>query len=127
MVFLSSTEAEYMALAEAAKEAIYLRRFIKELGFPSLADTKIFCDNNSARKLAENSISHNRSKHIDVRHHSVREVLQNEQFEIHYTPTDKMAADMFTKVVPTSKLKECSNILGIWDDKSSRTQIEGKY
>ncbi|KAK2577751.1 hypothetical protein KPH14_012778 [Odynerus spinipes] len=95
-VALSSTEAEYMALSEAAKEATYLRRLFAELGLAKLGQVKIFCDNNGARKLAENPIFHNRSKHIDIRDHYVREVLENGEIEIVYAPTAEMAADVLT-------------------------------
>lgn len=68
-VALSSTEAEYMA--EAAKETIYLRKFFTELGFADLAEVKLFSDNCGALRLSENPVFHNRTKHIDVRHHFV--------------------------------------------------------
>lgn len=55
-VALSSTEAEYMALSEAANEAIYLRSFLLDLGFIALSETTIHCDNNGVRKLAENPV-----------------------------------------------------------------------
>ena len=60
-VALSSTEAEYMALAEATKEAIHPRGFLSELGFRTLADVKLFNDNMGAKRLAENPTFHARS------------------------------------------------------------------
>ena len=65
-VALSSTEAEYMAITDASKEAIYLIRFLKDLGHPELASVVIYNDNQGAGKLAENPVHHSRSKHIDV-------------------------------------------------------------
>lgn len=112
-VALSSTEAEYMALAEAAKEAVYLRRLLCSIGFEALARVRILCDNNGARKLAENPVFHNRSKHIDVRHHYVREVLERGELKIIYTSTDEMTADILTKGLPRQKHLRCMKLLGL--------------
>jgi len=112
-VALSSTEAEYMALSEASKEGVYLRHFLSDLGFESLTQVCIKCDNNGARKLAENPVFHGRSKHIDVRHHFVREVLKNEELVIEYASTNEMAADILTKGVSKQKHMKCLELLGI--------------
>jgi len=112
-VALSSTEAEYMALSEAAKEAIYLKRLLTELGFYELAEVKVYIDNNGARKLAENPVFHNRTKHIDVRHHFVREAIEREHLTVSYTTTEDMAADMLTKGLAGPKLRKCIDLLGL--------------
>lgn len=125
-VALSSTEAEYMALTEAAKEAIYLQRFLKELGFDELTKVKVYCDNNGARKLAENPIFHHRTKHIDVRHHFIREVLEDGLLEVTYCATEDMAADILTKGLSGPKTKRCLEILGVEDVDKTSLHIEGK-
>lgn len=102
-----------MALAEAAKQATYLRQFLLQIGFPDIANIKVFCDNNGARKLAENTIFHNRTKHIDVRHYYVRETLDQGILTIEHVPTTEMASDMLTKGVSAPKLKKYLNILGL--------------
>lgn len=112
-VALSSTESEYMALTEATKQATYLRNFLLQIGFPETANIKIYCDNNSARKLAENPVYHSRTKHIDVRHHYVREALDQGILTVEHVPTTEMASDMLTKSVPAPKLKKCLGILGL--------------
>lgn len=70
-VALSSTESEYMALTEAAKETVYLRRFLSELGADVPCPTRIINDNISAQRLAENPIFQARTKHIHIRYHFV--------------------------------------------------------
>ena len=125
---LSSTEAEYMALSEAAKDATYLRRLLVELGFAKLGEVTIFCDNNGARKLAENPVSHDRSKHIDVRHHYVRKVLENGEVKIVYTPTAEMAADVLTTGLAKQKHTKCLDLLGMMEIRvptSSRLESRG--
>lgn len=115
-VALSSTEAEYMALTEAAKEAVYLRRLLSELGFDKLGHVSLFCDNNGAQKLAKNAIFHNRTKHIDIRYHFIRHILKTEDhFEIEYVSTNDMAADVFTKGLSRCKLHRCLELIGIQD------------
>jgi len=114
-VALSSTEAEYMALSEASKEAVYLRRLLKDLGFGKFAQVKVLCDNNGAKKLAENPVFHNRSKHIDVRYHFVREALESDELSIAYTPSEEMAADLLTKRLPKPKRVKCMTLLGLRD------------
>lgn len=86
---LSSTEAEYMSLSEAAKEAIYLRKFLLELGFDSIAGMRMFCDNQSALKLSENLVFHGRTKHIDLRHHFIRSALVEKLLTVEYIPTGR--------------------------------------
>ena len=97
-VAISSTEAEYMALTEATREAVYLRRFLNK--FDTVAEdraTKIYCDNQSAAKLVQNPMFHGRTKHIDVRHHYVREIFQQGIIGICYMPSNEMPADLLTK------------------------------
>ena len=96
-VALSSTEAEYMSLTEASKEAIYIRRFMSEIGLPIKGATLIHNDNQAAQKLARNHVFHSRSKHIDIRHHFVRNALKGGHVEIKYMTTEKMPADVLTK------------------------------
>nr|CAH7736890.1 unnamed protein product [Callosobruchus chinensis] len=102
-VALSTMEAEYMGATEAAKEAIYLKKFVTELGFERLADITLYSDSMSAIKLAENPRFHSRSKHIDVRYHFVREALEGNKFKLLFTPTSEMAADILTKGLPRPK------------------------
>jgi hypothetical protein len=95
----SSMEAEYIALAEAAKEAEWLRKLEVEI-FPKLKPLKptlIYEDNHSAIKLTNNPIHSNRSKHIDVRYHKIQELVANKVIVIEYKPTADMVADIMTK------------------------------
>lgn len=71
-VALSSTEAEYMALAEATKDGIYISEFLKELELSKLAQLSIYNDNIGAQLLAKNPIVHPRTKHINIRFHFIR-------------------------------------------------------
>lgn len=114
-VALSTTEAEYIALAESAKECIFLRRFLREIGFDEATDISMFCDNNSAIKLAENPIFHARSKHIDIRHHFIRDLLKNKELTLRHISTNSQVADMLTKGLPKSKHVWCMKNSGLSD------------
>ena len=113
-VALSTAEAEYMALANACQEAIWLKRM-----FESLMNTKrdtpvrIYEDNQSAICMSKNPQCHGRAKHINIKFHFVREQVNNEKIELVYCPTDLMKADMFTKNLNGPKFKELRSLIGM--------------
>ncbi|KAK9695095.1 hypothetical protein QE152_g33107 [Popillia japonica] len=112
-VALSTTEAEYMSLTTAAQEGLWLKRLQKEL-FPDVEDHyKIYCDNQSAINLASNNVFNPRTKHIDVRHHFIKELVNSNKIMLKYVKTDEMVADFLTKAVFTKKHVFCSKAVGI--------------
>ena len=104
-VALSSTEAEYQAMAAAVQEAIYLRSLMKDFGYPMEESTQIGEDNQSCIKMCHNPVMHKRSKHIDTKLHFIRERVENREVGIHYIPTDDMTADILTKSLPRVKVE----------------------
>lgn len=121
IIAVSSTEAEYVALASGAKEALWLRRFANELGYPQVEPTTIYVDNESAIKLAYNPEHHNRTKHIDVRFHFTRSLVEEKKIEICHVPTDKQAADILTKPLMKDKHEKMRKLLGMTDVGESST------
>ena len=111
---LSSTEAEYMALAATIKEAMWLRSLLREAGFPQKKPTVIYEDNQSCMLFSKNPGKHDRTKHIDIRYHYVREqVVEFKNVTLIYKPTDEMVADMNTKPLGGAKfLKFRDNAMG---------------
>lgn len=81
VVALSSTEAEYIAQADSVKEAIWLQGSIAKM-LSRVLEVKLHCDNQSAIALSKNPTFHNRTKHIDVRFHFVREVIQERKIKL---------------------------------------------
>ncbi|KAE8681319.1 hypothetical protein F3Y22_tig00111330pilonHSYRG00089 [Hibiscus syriacus] len=112
VVALSTTEAEYMAAAEAAKEALCLTGLVKELGVQQ-GGVQLLCDNQSAIHLAKNQVYRARTKHIDVRFHKIRELVASGEVLFQKVHTDENAADMFTKPVTTDKFKHCLDLLNV--------------
>lgn len=104
-VALSSTEAEYMALSSACKEVVYIRSFLREIGYNELVNkpTELYGDNLSSHQLVKNPVHHARSKHIDIRVHYIREVYSKNLIELKYVPTEDNVADVFTKNLSKSK------------------------
>ncbi|CAL1682484.1 unnamed protein product [Lasius platythorax] len=106
-VALSTVEAEYVALAFTCQEALWLRELIRETEpWKDVEPIELFCDNNGAICLTKNAALSQRTKHIDVRHHFVRESVENKKVTIKHLSTDEMIADMLTKPLARNKY-EC--------------------
>lgn len=112
VVALSSAEAEYVALTEASKEMIWLQRFMEELG-KKQESSRLYCDSQSAIHLAKNSAFHSKTKHIQLRYHFIRSVLEDGQLKLEKIHTSQNPADMLTKAVTREKLSTCSVSVGI--------------
>ena len=102
-VALSTCEAEYMALASAIQEGIYLEQLLSGVDNYQYAQTKVYEDNQGAIALARNPVNRQRCKHIDIKYHFIRENVNNGRFILEYCPTEQMIADVLTK--PATKLK----------------------
>ena len=111
-VALSTTEAEYMAIAEAVKEAIWLRALIGELSSEQ-ESTVINCDSQSAIYLTKDQMFHERTKHIDVRYHFVRDVIARGDIVVSKVSTHDNPADMMTKALPVAKFEHCLDLVGV--------------
>ncbi|GKB26670.1 hypothetical protein Tco_0866071 [Tanacetum coccineum] len=112
VVALSTTEAEYMALTEAVKESIWLKGLLIELGV-NLRSVVVNCDNQSSIYLSRNAMFHERTKHINVRYHFIREIVESKEIEVAKIGTKDNAANAFKKVVLGPKFKYCMEILGV--------------
>ncbi|SGZ31663.1 BQ5605_C045g12226 [Microbotryum silenes-dioicae] len=103
LVTLSSTEAEYVAMSYAAREGIWLRRLLADLGFEQTAPTRLRGDNQSAITLAKHPAFHARTKHIGIHFHFIRDHIAEGTIEMVWVPTGTMAADILTKGLGTQK------------------------
>lgn len=113
IVALSTTEAEYIAASDASRELLWFQAFATELHFSFISPTTLYCDNQSAIKVATNGLLHARTKHIDIRYHFIRETIVNGHLDLVYCPTSEMIADVFTKALPRPKLQYFSDLLGL--------------
>ena len=113
-VALSTAEAEYIALSSAVQESVWLRQLIKELENSPETPTRILEDNQSAIAMTKNPQFHGRAKHIDIRHHFIREQVSRGTVQLKYCPTTEMTADILTKGLSRetfSKLRAKSGVI----------------
>jgi transposase InsO family protein len=102
----SSCEAEYIAIAEASRELLWIRRLLEDFHIEQTKPIRIYEDNQSAIKLIKTGESRNKTKHIDVKYHFVTDLEKKKIIEIRYCPTTEMIADMMTKPLGAVKLKK---------------------
>jgi hypothetical protein len=100
VVALSSTESEYIAASEGAKDACWLHMLLRGLTVPVDSATTLFCDNNSAIILANDQSLHIRAKHIDIRYHHIRDCVEKNKIRLLRVPTEDNTADTLTKALP---------------------------
>ncbi|KAL0425548.1 UNVERIFIED_CONTAM: Copia protein [Sesamum radiatum] len=118
----SSTEAEYIAAAATSNQAIWLRRILEDIGEKQQEPTTIYCDNKSAIAITKNPVQHSRTKHIDIKYHSLREATTRGEIELKYCSTEEQLADIFTKALPRNKFEELRMKIGVY-----HKHIKGEY
>ena len=111
-IAISSTEAENVAMSEATTEAIWLKAILSELSI-DIGTITMCNDNQSSMHIIRNPSSHNRSKHIDVRFHFIRDHYQNGTISLKYIESEKLCADFLTKGVHQVKHAQCMKQLNI--------------
>ena len=116
IISLSTTEAEYVAATHTAKEALWLRTLIGELYGKVQEPMTLYSDNQSAIALTKDHQYHTRTKHIDIRFHFIRWVIEQNKIKLVYCPTNDMLADTFTKALPSVKAKHFAKALGLHRD-----------
>ncbi|CAI7737077.1 unnamed protein product [Closterium sp. NIES-53] len=112
LIALSSAEAEYIALCSATKEGLYLRELLEEAKLAQLPSFSLFCDNQSAIRIANKNGFANRTKHIALRYFFVKDEIEKGRLELSYRPTSEMAADYLTKKLGKSKFEYCMLLTG---------------
>ncbi|KAM7513703.1 hypothetical protein LguiA_003286 [Lonicera macranthoides] len=105
VVSRSSTEAEYRALADTSQELIWLRRLLDELGAPQDSATTLYCDNRSAIQISHNDVFHERTKHIEIDCHFIRQHIRNLYIRLMPVSSDDQPADLFTKAHQPSRFQ----------------------
>ena len=113
VVALSTTEAEYIALCSATQETVWLNRLLTDIKAPPQKPILIKEDNQGTIAVVNNPISHNRTKHIDIKFHYVREALEDNIVDLIYCPTEEMTADILTKPLARQQFETCRLKMGL--------------
>lgn len=100
VVARSSAEAEYRSMALTTCEVKWLTSLLKDLGLQNLPPTPLKCDNKAALAIAANPVMHEKTKHVEIDCHYVREQLKDGVIQTQYTPSDEQVADILTKILP---------------------------
>ncbi|KAJ9708908.1 hypothetical protein PVL29_000753 [Vitis rotundifolia] len=115
VVARSSAEAEYRAMALATCELIWLRHLLRELRFGKDEQMKLICDNQAALHIASNPVFHERTKHIEVDCHFIREKIASGCVATSFVNSNDQLADIFTKSLRGPRIKYICNKLGAYD------------
>jgi hypothetical protein len=110
-IALSSTEAEYIALSESSREIMWLRHLYGELGYVQKSPTLLLGDNDGSIAMARNPQFHKRSKHVDIRWHWVRDLVQDGLVNIQDCRDPEQTADILTKAL--QRLKHTKHVMGL--------------
>jgi hypothetical protein len=117
-VALSTAEVEYIALNVAVREAVWLCKLLTNLFDHEMDPTTIHCDNQSCVKLSENLVFHDRSKHIEIKYHYIRDMVQRNTVHVQYLPTHEQIANIFTKPLAKIMFKYFRERLGLVENAS---------
>jgi hypothetical protein len=109
-VALSSTEAEYYALTEAVKEAMFITQWFKHVMNQSIVPI-VFEDNIGAQEMADHSTNHNKTKHIDLRLFFIRDAVKAKAILIKRIASKDNIADIFTKTVSSDVFKYLKKLI----------------
>jgi len=115
-IALSTAEAEYIAATHVAKQVLWHRSLFRELRFPLPTTSTIFSDNQATISIAHHPEFHSRTKHIDIAHHFLRDLVENKTLNLVYINTRENLADLFTKALPKPIHQDLTYEIGILSD-----------
>lgn len=112
VVSRSSAEAEFRAMAHGLCEGMWLQRLLSEIKAPMLKPMELFCDNQAAISIAKNPVYHDRTKHVEIDRHFIKEKLEDGVIKLSYIPTGSQVADVFTKALSRASFDVLCSKLG---------------
>lgn len=96
---MSSAEAEFRGISKGIMEVLWIDKLLKEIGFPLKCPAKLKCDNQAAIRISENPVQHDRTKHVEVDRHFIKEKLEARIVEVPFVRSEDQLADILTKAV----------------------------
>jgi hypothetical protein len=116
-VALSTAEAEYVVVGQCCAQLLWMRQTLRDFGY-NLSKVRLLCDNESAIRMADNPIEHNRTKHIDIRHHFLRDHQQKGDIKVYHISTENQLADIFTKPLDEKTFCRLRSELNVLDSRN---------
>ena len=113
VVALSSAEAEFRGIKSGLTEVLWLRMLMTELDLRSALPCRLFCDNKAAISISENPVQHDKTKHVEVDRHFIKENLEAKVVEMPYVKSEDQLTDILTKAVNSKSFREILGKLSI--------------
>ena len=115
VVALSSADAEFRGIAKGITEILWLKKLLCELNFPLKEDCKLFCANQAAMNISENPVQYDRTKHVEIVRHFIKEKLEKQVISLPFVRSKDQMADILTKAVTAEAFEDALWKLGIGD------------
>ena len=112
-VSLSTTEAEHIAAGSSCSQLVWMKQMLMEYNVEQDVLT-LYCDNLSAINISKNPIQHSRTKHIDIRHHFITDLVEEKVMTLEYVDTEEQLADIFTEALDAKQFEKLRGKLGIF-------------
>uniref|UniRef100_A0A803LY61 Retroviral polymerase SH3-like domain-containing protein n=1 Tax=Chenopodium quinoa TaxID=63459 RepID=A0A803LY61_CHEQI len=123
VVAMSSAEAKVRGIAKGITEVLWLRKLLIKLGYRPKKSCKLYCDNMAAIRISENPVQHDRTKHVEIDRHFIKDHLESKVISLPFVRSEDQLADILTKAVTTQAFEGALCKLGVGDP---TTQLEGE-
>ena len=111
-VSLSTTEAEYITAGSCCSQLLSMKKLLSDYGISQ--DTMVvYCDNSSTIDISKNPVQHSKTKHIEIRYHFIRDLVERKIVVLEYIPTERQNAEIFTKPFDRSKFETFRQVIGV--------------
>ena len=112
LISLSTAKAKYKAVGSGCTQLLWMNQMLVDYGF-NQGTLTLFCYNMSAINISKNLVQHSRTKHIDIRHHFIRELIENKCIVLEHVGTNDQLGDLFTKPLDATHFKTLSRSIRI--------------
>jgi hypothetical protein len=113
-VIVSTAEAEYVVAEQCCAQLLWMRQTLRDFGY-NLSKVPLLCDNETTIRLADNPVEHSRTKHIEIRHHFLRDQQQRGGIDIYHISTENQLADIFIKPIDEKRFYRLHSELNVLD------------
>ena len=111
-VSLSAIEAKYIVAGSCCSQLLWMKKLLSDYGISQ--DTMVvYCDNSRAINISKNPAQHSKTKHIEIRYHFIRDLVERKIVALEYIPTERQNADIFTKPLDRSKFETLRQVIGV--------------